>query len=226
MPKGDRGGKRGAGKTAAPKAAIANVVNGVNTKIPQDMFDAVLAQAGAGLAFWGLPMNYIESLGETNSAEAYAAASLSTKALFVNPSQYQDKDRLDRMYKNDVSTHWHPEGTTWETIIVHEVGHIVEGELGQKYLDKHPNVSWNQYAKYAFQGKAATDLVTESVRAVKKLPEYKGQKSSQIIGDISRYAQKSHHEAFAEAFADVYANGDKAKAISREIVRRAREALK
>ena len=60
-------------------------------------------------------------------------------------------------------------------------------------------------------------IVSRACKNIKKTPWGKGKKNAELIGSISRYAQSDASEAMAEAFADVYANGENASPISLEI---------
>lgn len=76
--------------------------------------------------------------------------------------------------------------------------------------DFQKNVAWNTCSE-------AKSIVKEAVNNLKKTPYGKGKKKNYLIGAISKYALESDSETLAEAFHDVYANGEKANPLSIEI---------
>ena len=56
-------------------------------------------------------------------------------------------------------------------------------------------------------------------------PSGKGKKNAELIRGISRYATDNASETMAEAFADIYANGENAQELSKEIKRLTLETL-
>lgn len=115
----------------------------------------------------------------------------------VNPAYFGENATKNINYK---SLH---QNATEESIIAHEVAHTlinkvdiekIVNEASKKFVDNNPDdedVKWNK------------DFLSEQ----------------QIAGGkISRMAINNANETFAEAFADVYANGDKAHQVSKDIV--------
>ena len=115
---------------------------------------------------------------------------------------YFDAIKIDGSYDDCVRTRFHPprgNKTGTEAVISHEMGHALTGKIAQKM-----GVSFE---------KASRTIVQEAKRS----DGYRG-RASDWAARISRYALKNESEAIAEAFADVYCNGNRAKRESRAIV--------
>lgn len=115
---------------------------------------------------------------------------------------YFNQKKLESAYANSVKTGFHPKNgnkTAAEAVAAHELGHALTGKAGNKMggLSIHA---------------AATRIVNEARMQTK----HKG--VVQMSSRISKYATHSNAEAVAEAFADVYCNGKKAKAESIAII--------
>ena len=124
-----------------------------------------------------------------------------------NPRLYNDNDGWS--YKN----------TTPESIIAHEFAHAIESKLIEKmYPDAFKNGEIDTSAGLALELQARSAWSTDSVlfdardRALSRLGYTSVQQASSTI---SKYAETSLGELFAEAFGDVYSNGDKASNASK-----------
>ena len=71
----------------------------------------------------------------------------------------------------------------------------------------------------------AKKIVSQACKNIKKTPYGKGKRNADLIGSVSRYANENASEAMAEAFADVYDNGENANPLSFEIKRLTKEQL-
>lgn len=117
---------------------------------------------------------------ENIKSSTYANNLSIVNSVTLNSSWYDDLPKLEKSYANDVMSEWHPQGTNYNSIITHELGH---GLLG--YIQSHLGVS----------GKAIRSKV------LKKL----GLHIKDINTHLSRYPNNSRdpvHEFFAEAFAE------------------------
>lgn len=122
----------------------------------------------------------------------------------VNES-YFDGAKMEMAYDRCVKQGFHPSKgskTAMQAVASHELGHAltdsVADKMGIKGVDK--------------TDKAATRIVTEARK------QTKSRGVVQMASKISKYATHSNSEAVAEAFADVYCNGKKAKNESKAIV--------
>lgn len=123
--------------------------------------------------------------------------------LAVNKN-YFDSGKIDTAYDNAVASGFHPgrgSKTGLEAVVAHEMGHRLTDVAGQK----------------AGKGNWAVDsTASEIVRKAAKAAGYKSTKA--FRESISGYGGKNAAEAVAEAFADVFCNGSKAKRESQAIV--------
>lgn len=118
----------------------------------------------------------------------------------INKSYFND--RMADAYKASVDDGFHPSNgnkTALQAVVAHEIGHQLTDAVG---------------------GKIGTSSIDESagriVNEARKNTSHKG--VVQMAGKISKYATSSNAEAIAEAVADVYCNGRKAKSESHAIV--------
>lgn len=118
-----------------------------------------------------------------------------------------------------ILTHYHPIGTTFDDNPVHEAGHLVEVTLIKRMYHSpvERTLAWMDctVSKMIFK-EAKQELQREM--GGRSPSEYS------LILDLSRYAarkytsQNDYSETMAEAFADYYANGERAKPISKKII--------
>lgn len=123
--------------------------------------------------------------------------------LAVNKS-YFDSKKMNAAYDRCVKSNFHPprgEKSGLEAVASHELGHRLTEEVGRK------------------MGLGDWQLDRASSRLVKEAKKSLGYKTmEQVTSKISGYAKQNIAEAVAEAFADVYCNGKKAKKESSAIV--------
>lgn len=133
-----------------------------------------------------------------------------------NPFYYADSsDELQKVIDRCTASHWWPQNTSAQSIGVHEAGHSIE------WFIVHHNPTYQYSWEYAEAWNKCTEakaIVSEACKAIKQTPNGKGMKNAQIIATTSRYAQETASEALAEAFADVYTNGENASPFSQKVV--------
>lgn len=141
-----------------------------------------------------------------------------TKITF-NPFYYND-EKLINICKEQVKFGYWPKNTSPISIGVHEAGHAVEWLLVQNSPSYRSNydcvLAWNKCTE-------AKAIVSQACKNIKKTPYGKGKRNQELIMTISRYAGESASETMAEAFADVYANGENANPLSIEIKKLTKE---
>lgn len=133
-----------------------------------------------------------------SSAYAYIKKDDNT-TLYLNPSVFKSDDELlsiiggrIRAYHNNADA---------KSILAHELSHSVGSEIGNMQYEAVDYAVSNFMSTYT---KTAMDF---------------GVADWQIAGEnVSRYSTTTKEEFFAEAFADVYKNKDKAKQISKDVV--------
>lgn len=131
--------------------------------------------------------------------------------LAINES-YFDSKKMDSAYDACVKAGFHPprgNKSGIEATTAHEMGHRLTDELGKKM--GHGDFAIDQ-ASSKIIAEAKKRLGAKSVDSIRK--------------KISGYAKQNNAEAVAEAFADVYCNGNKASRESRAVVSALNDMLK
>lgn len=115
---------------------------------------------------------------------------------------YMDKGALEGVYAKSVKQGFHPSAgnkTAAQAVASHELGHALSMEVGKKI--------------------GAYDTDTASRHILKEAKKQTGHKTmAGMASKISGYAKTKPAETVAEAFADVYCNGKKARKESQAIV--------
>lgn len=149
--------------------------------------------------------------------------SCSGENITFNPHYFESGEKIQKSCAESSASGWWIKNATPASIGAHECAHAVEWMMLQKNpayeYDWQRVDAWNKCSE-------AKNIVSQACKNVKKTDFGKGQRNFQLINTISRYAGETASETMAEAFADVYANGDKASPISIEIERLTIEALK
>jgi SPP1 gp7 family putative phage head morphogenesis protein len=131
-----------------------------------------------------------------------------------NPVHFADNVKVPEMCEKYGKSGWWPKNSTPASIGNHEAAHGVEWLLctmNPQYIE-----NWQRITAYNKCTEAQT-IVGEACKNVKKTEYGKGKKNAEIKAAISRYANDTPSECMAEAFADVYCNGENANPLSKEI---------
>lgn len=136
--------------------------------------------------------------------------------LSFNPDYFSDDKKLHNTCKDMSRQCFWVSNSSTTSIGVHEAAHGVEWALIQanhRYTTEAQRVdAWNSCTE--------AKLIVQEACANIQRTEYGHEKSrTELVRSISTYALQSDSETMAEAFADVYANGDNAKPLSKEIKR-------
>lgn len=129
----------------------------------------------------------------------------------INRKFFDNEKTIQKQYEKDVEAGFHPKGTTYKDMGNHELGHVVMAEIiKSKYKDnKAIAFDWNneittkEVIKKSFNNLGISDKLTQDI----------------LRNNISKYAVSNYSETIGEAFADYYANKEKAKTISKEIIK-------
>lgn len=117
---------------------------------------------------------------------------------------YFNSAKMDKAYDECVKSGWHPSRGSksgLEATAAHEMGHRLTDVAGQKA----GNGTWSL-------DKTSNSIVAEAKTRM-------GAKSvNDVRNGISGYGKASNAEAIAEAFSDVYCNGNKASRASKAVV--------
>lgn len=149
--------------------------------------------------------------------------SCSGENITFNPHYFEKSERIDKACAEQSASRYWVKNATPASIGAHECAHAVEWMM----LQKNPALeyewlridAWNKCTE-------AKKIVSQACKNVKKTEFGKGKRNIELISTISRYAHDTASETMAEAFADVYANGENASPLSLEIERLTLETIK
>lgn len=205
MAKDRSGGKRGSYGDGVKMSDIKGTRDMVGERgTMQTEVDEVLA------AFSNVYDDYGYTVQEIQIATIDGRAGRSTLAYYDGTNiafneRYFNKEKMELAYTDSVKSGFHPgkgNKTALEAIAAHELGHGLTDAVAAKMKISGINSI----------DTAATRIVNEA----RKKTSHRG--VVQMAKKISGYATHSNAEAVAEAFADVYCNGRKARSESRAIV--------
>ena len=134
--------------------------------------------------------------------------SSSDKSVSLN-TNYTDVDKMNYVYDASVSAGYHPpRGNTsgTEAVALHEMGHALTDHVAKKMGAKDLDAAAKTIVDNAYKGSGG-----------------RGATSKKWAGNISGYATESYAECVAEAVADYYCNGNKAKPQSTAIMNELRK---
>lgn len=143
----------------------------------------------------------IDNLVVAEIKESNVTAFYGGGAVGFNHKSFRSK-RANDAYDDCAKTNWHPsrgKKTGIQATAAHEYGHQITDLAAKKY------------------GLTLDEMATKVVRDASKESGH-GQGIVKMANKISRYASSSNAEAIAEAMADVYCNGRRAKPESRAVV--------
>lgn len=136
--------------------------------------------------------------------------------LSFNPDYFKDGHTLPSTCADMSRQGFWIKNASPQSIGAHEAAHGVEWALIQanpQYLSEPEKVqAWNNCTE-------ASRIVRTACSNIKNTEYGRGKTSTDLVRSISTYALQNDSETMAEAFADVYANGDNAKPLSKEIKR-------
>ena len=129
----------------------------------------------------------------------------------INRNKFSDEKIVIEEYNKDLKAGFHPKGTTYKDMGIHELGHSVTYEIiRNKYNTKKQIANdWNnditakQILNKAFTNLGINDKFNKNI----------------LRNNISKYARTKYSETIGEAFADYYANKEKSSVLSREIIK-------
>lgn len=148
------------------------------------------------------------------------------ETITFNPKFFSGEDALENLQKichtQSESGFW-PKNSIIASLGAHEAGHGIEWILANANpnysFDFQKIIAWNKCAE-------AKVIISQAIKNIKSTPYGKGKKKFDLQSAISRYATKTDSETMAEAFADVYINGENANPLSVEIKKLTIEQLK
>ena len=202
MAKGSRGGRRSGGITGGlSENDILGTTNLlIDTKLDNVTRKEVVKTLKDFQDEYGLSYNNtrIAKLKPKSNALAYYDGD----GIAIN-AKYLNSKKMNDAYQRCVESGFHPKSgskTGMEAVVAHELGHALTDAVG---------------AKMGVKG--GIDASSKAiVNEARKQTKHRG--VVQMASKISGYAKSSNAEAIAEAVADVYCNGKKARSESRAIV--------
>ena len=201
MAKGSRGGRRG-GITGGLKPD--DILSTSNLLIDTKLDDVTRKEVTKTLKDFQdeYGLNYNNTRIAKLKPKSNALAYYDGDGIAIN-AKYLNSKKMNDAYQRCVESGFHPKSgskTGMEAVVAHELGHALTDMAG---------------AKMGVKG--GIDASSKAiVNEARKATKHRG--VVQMASKISGYAKQSNAEAIAEAVADVYCNGKKARSESRAIV--------
>lgn len=129
----------------------------------------------------------------------------------VNTKYFSDMEKLAKSYEKDLQAGFHPKGTDFSAIVMHELGHAIDDYLS--YTEMVCGLLNNYRPKIV-----SADLRPKVMRSC-------GLKVSDIHNEVSGYATKDAQEWFAECFAE-YMVSDEPRPVAAKFGEMLEELLK
>lgn len=114
------------------------------------------------------------------SSNTYAQNTSVRNSVVLNSLFYDDLDKLKESYERTVKSQFHPQGTDYNSIIVHELGHAL-----LEYITKKT-------------GKTGAEIRDKVLKKLK----IKQKDVKEHLSEYAMYKPRKAHEFFAEAFAE------------------------
>lgn len=152
---------------------------------------------------------------------AFASCSFDGHINF-NPDQFSSVEKIEKSYEHSVQVAFHPYGTTWKDIMVHEMGHGLVSSLLKKIHGSGGPGTESYYKRVIDWNKNQTcgRIVREAIKAVKAEQRSLGIKpfsTDSWCRSVSDYAGYNRAETIAECVADYRRNRENANPLSREV---------
>lgn len=145
------------------------------------------------------------------STYAQCSIGLGHGGVTINKTFFQNAEKLAKSYARDIAAGFHPVGTTYKSIVVHEFGHAVDDYLTNTLHTSGMLSAWKP--KWV-----SADLRPKVMKSC-------GKRVSDVRTEVSGYATKDHHEWFAECFAE-YLDSPTPRAVASEFGKQLEKILK
>lgn len=133
-----------------------------------------------------------KNLGDSTYAQCYLYGDKRIEAN-SNSNFFGDFNKVMKLYEYDVRCGWHPTGTTAESVIIHELGHAVDGLLTDAGV-------LGAGSKRTTSGKYKYNTTSYYLRS--KVAMSTGTKIKDMGSAVSTYGSMNEKEWFAECFAE------------------------
>lgn len=117
------------------------------------------------------------------------------QCIHLNPNYFGDKEKFEAVYKESIEKGFHPEGTDYRAMVIHEIGHALDHYYGQE-LNNGSDISINMRRSHDKMG------ITKGYLGIKE--------------GLSEYATVNSGEYLAEGFAE-YINSPNPRPIAKAI---------
>ena len=213
MAKVDRGGKRGGGGEGLDPRNIVGTTNLlIDTSLDEQTRGEVSKTLTDFVSEYGIDRNNTR-IAQLKGKDANGVLAYYDGSGIAINSKYLNSKTMDDAYKKCVESGFHPSSGSksgMEAVVAHEIGHQLTDMVG---------------FKMGINGIGSTNsIATSIVKEARKQTSHRG--VVQMAKKISGYATHSNAEAVAEAIADVYCNGRKARSESIAIVNVVNKYLK
>ena len=199
MAKGSRGGRRGGNLTGGVNP---NDIKGTtNLLIDTDLDEITRGEVTRTLKDFQdkYGLDYNNTRIANMKSETGVLAYYDGEGIAIN-NEYLNSDTMNAVYKKSVESGFHPSNgskTGMEAVVSHELGHAVNGIIADRM-----GISLDA---------SADRIVNEAMKNTKH------KSVSTFQSKISGYAKQSYAETVAEAMADCYCDGKKARSESKAI---------
>lgn len=156
-------------------------------------------------------LNAINSASLSGNTYAQCMFGLGHGGVSVNKKYFSNVSKLQQSYEKDLAAGFHPAGTDYTAIVMHELGHAVDDYL--TYTEQMAGLVNHWKPKIV-----SADLRPKVMRSC-------GLKISDIRQAVSGYATKDAQEWFAECFAE-YMCSDNPRPVAAEFGKQLEELLK
>ncbi len=176
--------------------AIVKQLKGVYTKYPQ-------------LYNYVFEIKCTDKVIENRYMEMRPAISFDSGTININEYWYSNVEKMNKSIRSDLNSDYFPKTTTDDSVIAHELGHVMEAYVVRYTFENNADrgEAWKD-------SKVSTEIISAAYTKIK--PQLAaGTSKKGALEAISGYAlDGGNSEALAEAFQDVYTNGDQANIMS------------
>lgn len=143
-------------------------------------------------AFSGFTTDDTDDEAFSGDSKTMAAYDPNTRLIHMNNQYYGNKAEFEKRYTEAVEKQFHPEGTTADSVVVHEMGHAIDYYVSKKTIPRE---------RFIWGGeKVSTRIWNNAIDAGRKSGEPLTGKS--IREGLSGYASSKPSEYLAEGFAE------------------------
>ncbi len=161
--------------------SVANSIESVLTRYPSTKD-----------AFSGFTTDDTDNESFSGDSKAMAAYDPNTQLIHMNNKYFGNKAEFEKRYDETVEKKFHPEGTTADAVVVHEMGHAIDYYVSKQTIPRE---------KFIWGGeRVSTRIWNNAIDAGRKAGDPVTGKS--IREGLSGYASSKPSEYLAEGFAE------------------------